>query len=91
MAKGLMPSFITSVLVCNFTQIQEHSTNRDDMIGGSCVVAIFKRPDFFKLGGEDGISRSGYNAADTYRAITQKELDSVKSAKAYSKWADAKM
>lgn len=86
-----MPFFIISVLVGNLHHFERTNANRFPFEGGSCVVAIFKRPDFFKLGGEDGISRSGYNAADTYRAITQKELDSVKSVKAYSKWADAKM
>lgn len=30
-------------------------------LGGSCVVTIMKRPDFYKPGGEDGRARLGYN------------------------------
>lgn len=60
-------------------------------LGGSCVVAIFKRPDFFKLGGEDGISRMGYNAGDTYKPITQAEVARVKSKTSFSKFAESKI
>lgn len=30
-------------------------------LGGSCVVTVLKRPDFYREGGEDGRARLGYN------------------------------
>lgn len=32
-------------------------------LGGSCVVTLFKRPEFWKEGGKDGRDRVGYNHA----------------------------
>jgi len=38
-------------------------------LGGSCVVAIMKRPSFYKEGGEDGRKRLGYGASASLRPV----------------------
>ncbi|KAM0755902.1 thiolase-like protein [Meredithblackwellia eburnea MCA 4105] len=60
-------------------------------LGGSCVVTILRRPEFYEAGGQDGRSRLGYEFGHEVRGITQKDVDRVKSKKFYSKYADAKL
>ncbi|GAA5851465.1 hypothetical protein JCM5353_002576 [Sporobolomyces roseus] len=60
-------------------------------LGGSCVITIFKRPDFFEAKGEDGRARLGYNHACECRESTMDDVAKVQSKKAYSKWAEASL
>lgn len=60
-------------------------------LGGSCVVGLFKRPAFFKSGGEDGRSRIGYNHGAECKEVTQSDIDKVKSKTAFSAYAAAKL
>ncbi|KAI9566998.1 thiolase-like protein [Boletus coccyginus] len=50
-------------------------------IGGAVVVSLLRRPEFFKVGGEDGRTRLGYNHASECRPIANVELDKVKARK----------
>ncbi|GAA6012312.1 hypothetical protein JCM8202_003281 [Rhodotorula sphaerocarpa] len=59
-------------------------------LGGSAVVTIFRRPDFFKTGGKpDGRDRLGYNHGCECKRVGMADVDKVKSRKAFSKWAEA--
>ena len=60
-------------------------------LGGSCVVGLFKRPSFYKAEGTDGRSRLGYNHGSECREPTQADVDKVKSKKAFSDFASAKL
>jgi len=60
-------------------------------LGGSCVVGLFKRPAFYKEGGKDGRSRLGYNHGCECREPTKADVDKVKSKKAFSDFASAKL
>ncbi|CAK5267946.1 unnamed protein product [Mycena citricolor] len=50
-------------------------------LGGAVVVALLRRPEFFKIGGEDGRNRLGYNHAFECRPVTMADVDKVKSAR----------
>ncbi|KWU47484.1 thiolase-like protein [Rhodotorula sp. JG-1b] len=59
-------------------------------LGGSSVVAIFRRPDFYAANGKpDGRDRVGYNHGCECKRVTMSDVDKVKSRKAFSKWAEA--
>ncbi|KAK9897152.1 thiolase-like protein [Cystobasidium minutum MCA 4210] len=62
-------------------------------LGGSCVVGLFRRPDFYQVsqGGEDGRQRLGYNHGCECREVTQADVDKVKSKKAFSPYAAARL
>ncbi|KAK4057875.1 hypothetical protein OIO90_001094 [Microbotryomycetes sp. JL221] len=57
-------------------------------LGGSCVVTVLKRPEFFKQGGQDGRARVGYNHGCECKPVTQQDIDKVKSVKAHSDFAE---
>ncbi|PRP82377.1 hypothetical protein PROFUN_10153 [Planoprotostelium fungivorum] len=60
-------------------------------LGGSAVVAIFGRPDFYKEGGEDGRKRMGYNhGAECKEGVDESLLAKTKSKK-NNEWARAKL
>lgn len=59
--------------------------------GGSCVITILKRPEFYKAGGQDGRDRLGYNHACECRESTMEDVAKVQSRKAHSKWAEANL
>lgn len=52
-------------------------------LGGAVVMAVYKRPGFFKEGGQNGKDRLGYNAATEARRISVEDLNKVK-AKPYA-------
>jgi len=54
-------------------------------LGGAVVVSLLRRPEFFKVGGEDGRSRLGYNHAHELKSVTLDDVDKVK-AKRSSPW-----
>ncbi|KAL8287680.1 hypothetical protein RQP46_003538 [Phenoliferia psychrophenolica] len=60
-------------------------------LGGSCVVTIFRRPDFYKPGGVDGVARLGYPYGHEYKGVTQADVDTVKSRKMSNKYADVRL
>ncbi|POY74114.1 putative Propanoyl-CoA C-acyltransferase [Rhodotorula taiwanensis] len=59
-------------------------------LGGSAVVTIFRRPDFYRANGKpDGRDRLGYNHGCECKRVATADVDKVKSKKAFSKWAEA--
>ena len=47
-------------------------------LGGSCVVTVLRRPQFYKKGSTSK-DRLGYNVGDECRRLTESELDKVRS------------
>jgi len=60
-------------------------------LGGACVVGLFKRPSFYAPGGKDGRNRLGYNHGAECKEPTQADIDKVKSKKAFSPFAAARL
>ncbi|GAA6041870.1 hypothetical protein JCM8097_004518 [Rhodosporidiobolus ruineniae] len=65
-------------------------------LGGSCVVTLFARPSFFSpspssLGKPNGQSRLGYNPGAECRRTSQEDFEKVRSRRAFSQWAAARM
>jgi sterol carrier protein 2 len=58
-------------------------------LGGSCVVSVLRRPDFFRPGGEDGRARFGYNHGAECRATTEADEAKVRSRSHFSPFARA--
>jgi len=56
-------------------------------LGGSCVVAIFKRPSWFKAGGQDGRARLGYNHGAEYKPLAEGQVEKVQSRTRHSPYA----
>ena len=61
----------------------KHALTHNIGLGGSCVVSVLRRPDFYKASATNSAKRFGYNAGDQVKALTQADLDKVKS-KQYS-------
>lgn len=60
-------------------------------LGGSCVVSVLRRPEFFRPGGEDGRARLGYNHGAECRNSTEEDEAKVRSKKAFSQFARANL
>ncbi|GAA5902282.1 hypothetical protein JCM6882_000491 [Rhodosporidiobolus microsporus] len=67
-------------------------------LGGSCVVTLLVRPTFFEQPGKggqekrkDGRDRLGYDFGDDCRPVTMEDIGKVRSRKAYSPWAAARL
>ncbi|GAA5823695.1 hypothetical protein JCM11251_000729 [Rhodosporidiobolus azoricus] len=67
-------------------------------LGGSCVVTLLARPSFFAAEEtnqgkkrEDGRDRLGYSFGDDCRPITTEDIGKVRSRKAFSPWAAARL
>ncbi|TNY22088.1 thiolase-like protein [Rhodotorula diobovata] len=61
-------------------------------LGGSCVVTLLRRPDFYQAGQKpDGQDRVGYSHGHVCKPVTTADVDKVKSKKAFSKWAEANL
>lgn len=60
-------------------------------LGGSCVVSILKRPEFYKAGGEDGRARMGYNHGCECKGLDEAHVKAVRSRDQFSEFQYAKL
>ena len=59
-------------------------------LGGSCVVTVLRKPEFFKDGGKCK-DRFGYEAGYECQRISEEDLNKVKSKKQFSEYLPAKL
>lgn len=57
----------------------KHGLSHNLGLGGSCIIAILRRPAFYRPSGSNMTQRFGYPVADECRPINQADFDQVKS------------